>query len=195
MSETTREEAHSSYPVVRSPFSNRVFRAIWLASLTSNLGTMIQSVGASWMMTSIDGRPEMVALVQAAIALPIMLLALVAGALADSFDRRLVMIWAQSLMLFFSLCLSVCTWFGMITPWLLLVLTFLIACGTALNAPAFQASVGDIVERGQLASAVAYNSMGFNIARSLGPAIGGAIVAFLGTGQRLRSMPLPMSRH
>jgi MFS family permease len=122
----------------------------------------------------------MVALVQASTALPIMLLALVAGAIADNLDRRKVMLTAQSFLLVVSALLSLFTWAGWITPGLLLTFTFLIGCGTAFNGPSWQASVGDMVPRADLPGAVALNSMGFNIARSVGPAIGGLIVAAAG---------------
>ena len=163
-----------------SPFRFAIFRAIWIASTFSNLGGLIQSVGASWMMTSIADSPHMVALVQTSVTLPIMLLSLFAGAMADNLDRRKVMLGAQVFMLCVSIGLSICAWTGLITPWLLLLFTFLIGCGAAFNGPAWQASVGDMVPRAQLPAAVALNSMGFNIARSVGPAIGGAIVAAAG---------------
>ena len=160
-----------------SPFSVPIFRAVWLASMASNFGGLIQSVGASWMMVQIHASPLMIALVQTSTTLPIMLLSLWAGAIADNLDRRKVLLAAQSFMLVISLILSLCAWFGVLTPWLLLALTFLVGCGTAINAPAWQASVGDMVPRALLPSAVSYNAMGFNIARSAGPALGGAIVA------------------
>jgi MFS family permease len=163
-----------------APLHFPVFRGVWIASTLSNLGGLIQSVGASWMMTSIAPSADMVALVQASIALPIMLLSLVAGAMADNYDRRRVMLAAQAFMLTVSIALSLSAWLDIITPWVLLMFTFLIGCGAAFNAPAWQASVGDMVPRPHLASAVALNSMGFNIARSVGPAIGGAIVAAAG---------------
>jgi MFS family permease len=163
-----------------APLRHPVFRAVWIASMASNFGGMIQSVGASWTMASIADSAEMVALVQTSVTLPIMLLSLVAGALADNFDRRSMMLGAQVFMLVVSAALSACAWFGLITPWLLLAFTFLIGCGTAFNGPAWQASVGDMVPRGDLPGAVALNSAGFNIARSLGPALGGAIVAAAG---------------
>jgi len=122
----------------------------------------------------------MIALVQASTTLPIMLLSLWAGAVADNLDRRRVMLAAQGFMLLVSVALAVCAWMGLLSPWLLLSFTFLIGCGTAINGPAWQASVGDMVPRSVLPSAVALNSMGFNIARSVGPAIGGAIVAAAG---------------
>ncbi|ATY32249.1 MFS transporter [Sphingomonas psychrotolerans] len=164
----------------RSPFDLPLFRAIWVASLFSNFGGLIQSVGASWMMTSLSGSPQMIALVQASISLPIMLLSLWAGAVADNLDRRKVMLAAQFFMLIVSALLALGGWAGVLTPWLLLGFTFLIGCGTAINGPAWQASVGDMVPRAMLPGAVAFNSMGFNLARSLGPAIGGAIVAAAG---------------
>jgi MFS family permease len=163
-----------------SPFRFPVFRKIWVASTLSNLGGLIQSVGASWMMTSIATSADMVALVQTSVALPIMLFSLFAGAMADNLDRRKVMLGAQMFMLTVSIGLTVCAWADVLTPWLLLLFTFLIGCGAAFNGPAWQASVGDMVPRSQLPSAVALNSMGFNIARSVGPAIGGAIVAAAG---------------
>ncbi len=156
-----------------------VFRMVWLMSLASNLGGLIQSVGASWMMTSIASA-QMVALVQASVTLPIMLLSLPAGAMADTIDRRIMMLAAQTFMLIVSAALAVFAWLELITPWTLLTFTFLIGCGVAFNGPAWQASVGDMVPREDLAEAVTLNSMGFNLARSVGPAVGGAIVAAVG---------------
>jgi len=163
-----------------APFRHDTFRVIWVASLASNFGGLVQAVGAAWMMTSITSSVNMVALVQASTSLPIMLFSLVSGALADNFDRRRIMLIAQCFMLAVSALLTVCTYFGLVTPWLLLLFTFLIGCGTALNNPSWQASVGDMVPRDVLPAAVALNSMGFNITRSVGPAIGGAIVAAAG---------------
>ncbi|MGH8496930.1 MAG: MFS transporter [Gammaproteobacteria bacterium] len=163
-----------------SPFRHAIFRDVWIANLGSQFGGLIQVVGASWMMLSIAGSPEMVTLVQASTTLPIVLLALVAGALADSFDRRGIMIAAQVFMLVVSAALAACAYLGLITPWLLLLFTFLIGCGAAFNGPAWQASVAEMVPREDLPTAVALNSMGFNVARSAGPALGGVIVAAAG---------------
>lgn len=163
-----------------APFGHETFRNIWVASLASNFGGLIQAVGAAWMMTSISDSENMVALVQASTALPIMLFSLVSGALADSFNRRRLMITAQCFMLAVSALLTLFAHFELLTPWLLLAFTFLIGCGTALNNPSWQASVGDMVPRDVLPAAVSLNSMGFNITRSLGPALGGAIVAAAG---------------
>ncbi|MCA0032349.1 MFS transporter [Mesorhizobium sp. B263B2A] len=163
-----------------APFRHGIFRAVWAASLVSNFGGLIQGVGAAWMMTTIATSPYQVALVQASTTLPIMLFALVAGAIADSFDRRKVMLVAQSFMLVVSVLLTVFTYYNLLTPWTLLAFTFLIDSGTALNSPSWQASVGDMVPRNKVPAAVALNSMGFNLTRSVGPAIGGIIVAAAG---------------
>lgn len=166
-------------PSALAPLRHPIFRAVWITSLVTNFGGLIQSVGAAWMMTSIASA-QMVALVQASVTLPIMLLSLAAGALADTVDRRKIMLAAQTFMLLVSAGLAAMTWMGWITPWVLLTFTFLIGCGTAFNGPAWQASVGDMVPREDLAGAVTLNSMGFNMARSVGPAIGGLIVAAAG---------------
>jgi len=163
-----------------APFHSRIFALIWTASLISNFGSLIQAVGASWMMTSIAPSADMVALVQASTTLPIMLLSLVSGATADIWDRRLLMLIAQGLMLAVAMVLTVTAFLGLITPWILLSLTFLLGCGTALYGPAWQSSVGEQVPRASLASAVSLNSLAFNIARTTGPAIGGIIVARAG---------------
>jgi Arabinose efflux permease len=163
-----------------APFRHQTFRTIWLASLVSNFGGLIQAVGAAWMMTSISNSQDMVALVQASTAAPIMLFSIVAGALADNFNRRTLMLTAQSFMLVVSVLLSLFAYLELLTPWLLLCFTFLLGCGVALNNPSWQASVGDMVPREVLPAAVTINSVGFNITRSVGPAIGGAIVAAAG---------------
>jgi MFS family permease len=164
----------------RSPYQIPIFRAVWSATLISGFGALIQGVGASWLMTSLSGDPKMIALVQTTTTLPIMFFALCAGAMADNLDRRKVMLGAQCFMLIVSVALAFCAWGGLLTPTSLLVFTFLIGCGLAINGPASQAIIGDMVPRSLLSSAVALNSMSFNIARSVGPAIGGAIVAIAG---------------
>ncbi|MCZ8544435.1 MFS transporter [Mesorhizobium qingshengii] len=174
------EKPESEGASALAPFRHGIFRAVWAASLVSNFGGLIQGVGAAWMMTTIATSSYQVALVQASTTLPIMLFALVAGAIADSFDRRKVMLVAQTFMLVVSVLLTLFTYSGLITPWTLLAFTFLIDSGTALNSPSWQASVGDIVPRNKVPAAVALNSMGFNLTRSVGPAIGGIIVAAAG---------------
>jgi MFS family permease len=122
----------------------------------------------------------MIALVQASMTAPVMVFSLAAGALADSFDRRVVMLIAQAGMMLASCCLVATAFLGLLDPWLLLGFTFLIGCGTALFNPSWQASIGDIVSREDLPAAVTLNSMGFNMVRSVGPAVGGLIVALAG---------------
>lgn len=163
-----------------TPLKHQTYRTIWFASIASNFGGLIQAVGAAWMMTALSSSENMIALVQASTSLPIMLFSLVSGALADSFDRRRIMISAQLLMLFASVMLTVFAWADWLSPWLLLFFTFMIGCGTALNNPSWQASVGEMVPREDLPAAVTLNSVGFNITRSVGPAIGGVIVALAG---------------
>lgn len=166
---------------IRAPFKHRIFLALWVSSLASNFGGLIQAVGASWLMTSLSPTADIVALVQASNVLPIMALSLIAGAVSDLFDRRKLMLVAQIMALIFSALLTVLTFTGSITPWSLLTLTFLVGCGAALFGPAWQSAVGEVVPRGELPAAVALNSIGFNIARSVGPAIGGVIVAVSGS--------------
>jgi MFS family permease len=160
-----------------SPLRYRAFMLILLGSLMSNFGNAIQSVGAAWQMT-ITGQPaDIVALVQSATNLPIMLLALPAGAWADMFDRRTVMLAAQIGMMLLSVLLAVLSFVGVVAPAVVICLTALLACGVACFNPALAASIGSIVPRVELAAAVALNILAFNVARSLGPALGGVIVA------------------
>lgn len=161
-------------------FQNQTFAMLWFASLASNFGGLVQSVGASWMMTGLTSSESMVALVQTSVTLPIMVFSLIAGVFADNFDRRKVMLAAQGFMFVVSVVLTVLALENLLTPWLLLSFTFMIGCGTALHNPSWQASMGDIVTRDELPAAVSLNSMGFNIMRSVGPAAGGAIVAIAG---------------
>ena len=173
-------ETSSSRASPLAPFRHKVFRAVWIASLASNFGGLIQSVGAAWLMTSIGGSAALVAMVQASTTLPVMLFSLAAGAIADNSDRRNLMLISQLFLFSVSIALTIFSYLGLMTPWLLLGFTFLVGCGTAFNGPAWQSLVGEMVPRSDLPSAIALNSMGFNIARSVGPAIGGMIVAAAG---------------
>src|SRR5579875_1918758 len=162
------------------PFARRLFVAIWIAALASNLGTWMQNVGAAWLMTAPS--PLMVSSIQTAASLPIFLLALPAGALADVLDRRRLLIFAQAWMLAAAGALGILTIRNQTTPALLLALSFLLGIGAALGAPAWQAIIPEIVERDELAPAIALNGINFNLARAVGPAIGGVVVAILGAG-------------
>lgn len=163
-----------------APFRTPAFRSLWIASMASNFGGVIQGVGAAWLMTSLAQSADMVALVQASTTLPIMAFSLMSGAVADGYDRRRVMLAAQGFMFVASVALALCAYMGLMTPWLLLSFTFLIGCGAAFHNPAWQAAVGDIVPREQIPSAVLLNGMGFNVVRSVAPAVGGIIVATAG---------------
>ncbi|WP_374291805.1 MFS transporter [Paenirhodobacter enshiensis] len=165
---------------ILTPFRIATFRSLWTATLMSNLGGLVQAVGAGWLMATLTSSHGMVALVQSSNTLPVMVFSLIAGALADNFNRRRIMIFAQGFMALTSVALALCAWAGLLNPWLLLLFTFLIGCGTALFNPSWQASMGDIVPRAELPSAVSLNSMSFNMMRSLGPAVGGMIVAIAG---------------
>ncbi|MFZ1469288.1 MAG: MFS transporter [Paracoccaceae bacterium] len=163
-----------------APLREQTFRRIWTANQISSFGGLVQGVGAAWMMTSLTSSESLIALVQASMTLPVMLFSISAGALADSFDRRTLMLVAQVFMLVVSIALTITAFAGWLTPWTLLGFTFLIGMGTALNNPAFQAGLGDFVPREHLPEAVSLNSIGFNLMRSVGPAIGGIIVAAAG---------------
>ena len=160
-----------------APLAEPVFRKLWLASLASNFGTLIQTVGAAWLMTTLVRSADMVAFVQAATALPIMLLSVPAGAVADIWDRRHVMLLAQAVTAGAAALLTLFAYQGVLSPWSLLGFTFLLGCGSALYGPAWQSSVGEQVPATLLPAAIALNALGFNIARTVGPALGGAIVA------------------
>lgn len=163
-----------------APFRTKDFRNLWSATLVSNLGSLVQGVGAGWLMTLITTSQSMVGLVQGATTLPVVIFSLFAGALADNFNRRQIMITAQVMMMAVSVILAVFTFTSWITPDILLIFTFLIGCGSALYNPPWQATVGDIVPREDIPAAITLNSVGFNLMRSVGPAIGGVIVAFFG---------------
>src|SRR5262245_13146249 len=157
------------------PLRQAVFRAVWIASVTSNIGTWMQSVGAAWLMTSLTTSPLLVALMQTATSLPVFLVGLPAGALADVVDRRKLLLVTETWMLLVALVLGLLTLTGYISAWTLLALTFLLGLGAALDAPAWQATTPELVERRELPAAVALQAMGFNVARAVGPALGGLV--------------------
>ena len=160
-----------------APFRFPAFRALWTANLASNLGSMVQSTGAAWLMTDLTRSHQLIALVQASTTIPILLLAVFAGAIADNHDRRKVMLAAQGIMLVASAALALMTWAGAIGPLTLLAFTLTVGAGTALNGPAWQASVRLQVGPGDLPQAISINTIAFNLARSVGPALGGLLIA------------------
>ncbi|MFM6829827.1 MAG: MFS transporter, partial [Novosphingobium sp.] len=164
-----------------APFRYPAFRAIWTANLFSNIGSMIQSVGAAWLMTELTTSHVLVALVQASATIPILLLGMFAGAIADNYDRRRVMLAAQTGMLVVSAALAALAYTDQIGPLSLLALTLMVGMGTALNGPAWQASVRLQVARADLPQAISLNAISFNLARSVGPALGGILISLWST--------------
>jgi MFS family permease len=165
---------------IAAPLRHSTFRRIWLASLLSNLGSLIQGVGAAWAMTQMTSSADKVALVQTALLLPVMLISMPAGAIADMYDRRIVALVSLGIALAGATALTVLAWIGLVTPNLLLALCFVVGSGMALMGPAWQSSVSEQVPSETLPAAVALNGISYNIARSVGPAIGGIVVATLG---------------
>lgn len=163
-----------------TPLETPLFRWLWLAAMASNFGAVIQMIGASWTMTTLDPSPHIVALVQTAALLPIVVFALPAGALADTADRRTLMLTSQILGLIATIILIIFAYSGLMTPWLLLACTALVGAAMALHTPAWQASFADFVPRHALPAAVGLSSLAYNVARSLGPAFGGFIIALAG---------------
>lgn len=165
---------------ITAPLRYSTFRRIWLASLLSNLGILIQYVGAAWAMTEMTSSADKVALVLTALMLPVMLIAIPAGAIADMYDRRIVTLIALSIAFCGAIALTVLDWVGLTTPNLLLLLCFTVGSGMALMGPAWQSAVAEQVPAEALPAAVALNGISYNIARSFGPAIGGIVVATAG---------------
>uniref|UniRef100_E6QRV7 Putative MFS transporter n=1 Tax=mine drainage metagenome TaxID=410659 RepID=E6QRV7_9ZZZZ len=165
-----------------APLHHKVFRMLWIASVVSNIGSWMHEVGAGWLMTSLAPSPLMVALVQAATTTPVFLLALPAGALADIVDRRRYLIVSQVWMMIVATVLGVLTLAGLTTATILLVFTFALGIGTAMMMPAWGAITPELVGRSELQAAISLNSVGMNLARSIGPALAGLIVAVAGSG-------------
>jgi MFS family permease len=156
-----------------------IFRALWIAQFASNVGTWMQTVGAQWLL--IDRSPFLVSMVQAAASLPVMLLALPAGAWADLVDRRRLLLGAQVGMFLSAATLAVTTFLAVPSPAVVLGLTFLLGCGNAVAGPAWQAIQPDLVDRAVLPQAAALNGVNMNLARAVGPALGGVLVATAGS--------------
>lgn len=179
MTDSPKPQTLDAYGVT-APLRYTTFRRVWIASLLSNLGVVIQGVGAAWAMTQMTSSADKVALVQTALMFPVMLLSMPAGATADMHDRRIVALVALSIELCGAIALALVDWMGVTTPSLLLVLCFVIGSGIAVRAPAWQSSISEQVPAETLAAAVALNGISYNVARSFGPAIGGLVVATVG---------------
>jgi MFS family permease len=164
------------------PLREPLFRSLWVAAVISYTGTWMQNVGAGWLMTQLTMSPFMVGLVQAATMLPVFLVILPAGALADMVDRRRLLLVTQAWMVGAAALLGVFTLLGYVTPWILLAFTFVLGIGAVMNDPAWQALTPDIVCPENHAPAVALNSVGFNVARAVGPALGGLVITVTNSG-------------
>jgi MFS family permease len=165
-----------------TPLKEPLFRSLWIAAVVSYTGSWMQNVGAGWLMTQLTASPLMVSLVQAAGAIPVFLVVLPAGALADMVDRRRLLLFTQVWMVVAAALLGMLTLLHAVNPGMLLLFTFVLGAGAVMNDPAWQAITPEVISAERHASAVALNSAGFNIARAVGPALGGIVVAGAGSG-------------
>jgi MFS family permease len=171
------QPASETHPSAFAPLRIPLFRDRWIASTVSNLGTWMQDTAGTWLMTTLTASPLLIALMQTAASLPVLALGLLAGATADIFDRRRLLIFWQAWMLVSVAILAVLTFLGHISPWALLAFTFLLNIGSAMNNPAWQAIVPELVPRDLIADTVSLNAASNNLARAVGPALGGLMVA------------------
>lgn len=163
-----------------APFRYTSYTVLWTATVISNIGTWMYSAGSGWMMTSLNADPQIVSLVQVATSLPMFLFAMPAGALSDIIDRRMFLVAIEVAMTIIAAIIALLVTLNRVTPVLLLLFTFLLGAGAALNAPTWRSIVPQLVPREVLAPAVAADSMGINISRAVGPAIGGLLIAGFG---------------
>jgi MFS family permease len=170
----------SRAPSAFAPLSNPVFRGIWTANVMSNVGGWMQSTGAAWEMTSLTKEPIFVALLAAANTLPMFLFCFFAGILADRFERRRYIIFCQCWLMAVAGMLATFAFLGWLNAWTLVALAFCMGLGNAMNAPAWHAVVPEIVGGAELRPAIALNSAGFNLARTVGPVIGQILLSLVG---------------
>src|ERR1700735_2872273 len=163
-----------------SPFRHKAFAVIWIATVVSNIGSWMYSIASGWLMTNLDPNAFIVSMVQVANSLPMFLFAIPAGALADIVNQRRFLIVGEATITLVSAAFAALVWLHLITPVTLLLFSFIVAVGSAMTAPAWQAVVAKLVPRQDLPSAVAANSVGINVSRAIGPALGGIIVGALG---------------
>ena len=165
-----------------APLRVRNFRNLLIANVVSDVGTFMQTVGAAWLMVSLNAGPMYVALTQTASALPFFVIALPAGAIGDIVDRRKLILYCEIWMATVAVLLAVLTIGGFTTPLLLLILTFLLSSGDAFESPTWRAVLPELVGKEELAAASALNGIEFNFARAVGPALAGAVLALAGVG-------------
>lgn len=162
------------------PLRSPVFRIFWIAALFSNLGTWVHETGASWLMATLDSSPWMVSLVRTTMAFPVFILSLPAGVLADWVDRRKVLMVTQLYLLLIALIMAVLTYLQAMTPSLLLVMTLCMGVGMVVHVPTWQSVIPDLVPKGSIPAAVGLGSLSFNLARAIGPAVGGLLMSAVG---------------
>jgi MFS family permease len=165
-----------------APIRLSVFRWLWIASLVSNVGTYMQTVGAQWFLVNAAHAAILVSLVQTADMLPDVMFGIVGGVLADTLDRRRLLVVVQAGLLVGTLTLAGITLAGLLSPALLLVFTFLIGTGSVLAIPAYQSLVPELVPRDQILAAAELSSINVNLARAIGPAIAGVLIVYIGVG-------------
>ncbi|MER9560334.1 MFS transporter [Mesorhizobium sp. M0323] len=180
MSRVAPADATPASSATFAPLENATFRSIWLATQVSSFGWLIQTVAISWLMATISTSDVMVALVQASTTLPTFILSIIAGALADNFSRRNLMFAGWSVIALSSAMLTVLAGLGIFNPWMVLAFSCLAGAGAAFTDPAWHASVGDILRKREVPAAVTLISVGYNAVRSVGPALGGIVVASFG---------------
>jgi predicted MFS family arabinose efflux permease len=163
-----------------APFRHRTFTVIWVATVVSNIGGWMYSLACGWLMTRLDPDPLTVSLVQVANTLPMFLFAIPAGTLVDIVNRRTLLIWGETAVTLTATAFAALVWFHLITPVSLLVFTFLVGAASSVTAPAWQAVVPQLVPKSEMRAAIAANSVGINVSRALGPALGGVMAATLG---------------
>lgn len=167
---------HSSW----SPLANRVFLVLWCATLFSNIGTWMQNAAAGWLMTELSSSPLMISLVQAATVFPLFLFAFPAGSLADSLDKRKILIWVQFVLSLLLIILTALVYFRSITATWLLIFTFLVGTGAAIIYPSWQAIIPSLIDRTELTKAITLNGISMNLSRAVGPALTGFMIAMAG---------------
>jgi MFS family permease len=177
---TAPQGANAPAPSAFSPLRQSVFAVLWVATILGNVGTFMRDVASGWLVTDLSGSPAAVAMIQVAGTLPIFLLAIPAGVLSDIVDRRKLLIGVQVLLALVSAALMLLALTNRLSVELLVGLTFTGGIGAALMGPTWQSIVPELVPRSDLRNAVALNSLGFNIARSIGPAVGGVLLVAFG---------------
>jgi len=164
-------------PAALAPLEGHVFRGLWFAWLAANMTMWMNDVAAAWLMTTLTDSPVMVALVQTASTLPVFLLGLPSGALADIVDRRRYFAATQLWVSLVALLIAACALAGLLTAELLLLLTFVNGIGLAMRWPVFSAIVPEVVTRDHLPAALALNGISMNLSRVIGPTVAGALLA------------------